>query len=93
MIHSSSPYISGANGINLGRNSIIVEVNEDKIIYLQDVFNNIFAYLTDNKETVFTNLYERKLKKRVYKLTQIENKLTHLYKIKFNPDYAQKIRD
>ena len=61
------------------------------MIYLQLTFNKIFDYLTEAKETIFINLYNRKLNKRVYRLTEIENTLTHLHKLKFNPDYAQNI--
>lgn len=48
----------------------------------------IFDYLTDKRENIFINFYERKLKKRVVKLLAIEERLTHFYKIIFNPDYA-----
>lgn len=64
-------FYSQKNGINLGRNSKIVEVNEDKIISLQVTFEGIFSFLTDDKEKIFINVYERKLRKRVYRLTEI----------------------
>lgn len=62
---------------------------QEAIGRLQITFANLFSYLTDKKETIFMGLYERKLKKRVVQLMRIEDRLTHFYKIVFNPDYAE----
>jgi hypothetical protein len=76
-------------GANLGRNSVACGSSSQEIIAkLQNSFTNIFTYLTDKNETIFLSFYEKKLKKRVAKLFQIEDKLTHFFKIIFNPDYA-----
>lgn len=67
----------GINGkipqaVSLGRNSVAAgSGGQEAIVRLQNNFTNIFNYLTEKNESIFINLYERKLKKRVTRLMQI----------------------
>lgn len=81
--------LAGSQAPAMGRNSVSESSGQQAIVRLQNNFTSIFNYLTEQKESIFINLYERKLKKRVAKLFQIEDKLTHFFKIIFNPDYAE----
>jgi len=77
------------NNINFGRNSVSQHSMVDRVVEIQTIFNRVLSYLTDAKETIFINLYDRKLKKRVVTLFSIDDRLTYIYKIQFNPDYAE----